>query len=97
MGDVKALLRAIRLFYRKTAVLSTLRTTMQADYSSLRNYMAALETNFIRLTKLGYTLPDDHKRFYLLEGLSEDYIGFRVPRWLPVYILKGSANTDELG
>ena len=78
MGDVKALLRAIRLFYRKTAineqhqVLSTLRTTMQAD-SSLRNYMAALETNFIRLTKLGYTLPDDHKRFYLLEGLSEDY------------------------
>ena len=103
MGDVKALLRAIRLFYCKTAineqhqVLSTLRTIMQADYSSLRNYMAALETNFIRLTKLGYTLPTTTSdSIYSRDFRRTTHAVSRVPYWLSSSQMAPRVHTQRL-
>ena len=84
MGDVKALLRALRRHFEKSSVpeqhrlQAQLRQVVQSDFRDVRNYVAALETIFAKLAKMGKVLTDSDKRFYLLEGLSED---FRWSEW----------------
>jgi gag-polypeptide of LTR copia-type len=79
VGDVKALLRALRRFFGKHSVpeqhrlLAKLRQVQQSDFRDVRSYVAALETLFVKLAKMGKVLTDDDKRYYLLEGLSEDF------------------------
>ncbi len=79
MGDVKALLRALRRHFEKSSVpeqhrlQAQLRQVVQSDFRDVRNYVAALETIFAKLAKMGKVLTDSDKRFYLLEGLSEDF------------------------
>ena len=79
MGDVTALLRVIRKNYEKSSVaeqhrlLSQLRRTNQADHKTIKSYVSALETLFVKLAKIGKVLEDDDKRYYLMEGLTEDF------------------------
>ena len=79
MGDVTALLRVIRKNYEKSSVaeqhrlLSQLRRTNQADHKTVKSYVSALETLFVKLAKIGKVLEDDDKRYYLMEGLTEDF------------------------
>ena len=79
MGDVKALLRALRRHFEKSSVpeqhrlQAQLRQVVQSDFRDVRSYVAALETIFAKLAKMGKVLTDSDKKFYLLEGLSEDF------------------------
>ena len=79
VGDVKGLLRVLRSTYERTSVqqqhrlMAKLRGTLQSDYKTLRSYIGALEANFVKLTKIGITISDVDKRYFLLEGLSEEF------------------------
>lgn len=78
-GDLKGLIRTVRFFFERNTVnvqheiLGKIRHTQQADYPNFRGYVAALEAHFIRLAKMGQALTDDFKRYFLLEGLAEDF------------------------
>ena len=54
-------------------ILGKIRHTQQADYPNFRGNVAALKAHFIRLAKMGQALTDDFKRYFLLEGLAEDF------------------------
>ena len=79
MGDVKALLRALRKHFDKNSVpeqhrlLAQLRRVAQADFRDIKSYVGALETIFAKLAKIGKVLDDSDKKYYLLEGLSVDF------------------------
>ena len=44
-----------------------------ADHPDLKTYVAALETIFARLAKIGHVVTDADKRYHLMEGLTEDF------------------------
>lgn len=78
-GDVKTLLRTIRIFYESStineqhSILAKLSTTIMADFPDLKSYVASLDANFSRLAKMGNPQKDDTKRFFLLKGLNAEY------------------------
>ena len=47
--------------------------TVLADYAGFKQYVAALETSFTRLAKMGHVVVDKDKLFYLLQGLTDEY------------------------
>ena len=44
-----------------------------AEFPDWKNYVAALDTIFTKLAALGEVIPDQVKRFHLLEGLGDEY------------------------
>ena len=78
-GDVLALLRSLRAFYGRRAVplLTQLRKdlikTSLSDFPEWKHYVSALDIIFMKLAALGEVVPDQVKRFHLLEGLGEEY------------------------
>ena len=78
-GDVLALLRAVRAFYERRAIphQTQLRKDLirisVADYPDVKHYIAALELIFNKLAALGDVIPDQVRRFHLIEGLSDEY------------------------
>ena len=78
-GDVLALLRAVRSFYERRAIphQTQLRKELNrisvSDYPDVKHYIAALELIFNKLAALGDVIPDQVRRFHLIEGLSEEY------------------------
>ena len=78
-GDVVAFLRSLRSFYERRSVsqLTQLRRDLNkiniSDYPTLKHYVAGLDSIFTRLSSLGDVVADDVKRFYLIEGLSDEY------------------------
>ena len=78
-GDVIALLRAVRSFYERRAIphQTQLRKELNrisvSDYPDVKHYIAALELIFNKLAALGDVIPDQVRRFHLMEGLSDEY------------------------
>ena len=78
-GDVLALLRAVRAFYERRAIphQTQLRKDLirisVADYPDVKHYIAALGLIFNKLAALGDIIPDQVRRFHLIEGLSDEY------------------------
>ena len=78
-GDVLSLLRAIRSFYERRAIPHQTQLRKElirisvSDYPDVKHYIAALELIFNKLAALGDVIPDQVRRFHLIEGLSEEY------------------------
>ena len=78
-GDVLALLRSLRSFYerRSIPVQTQLRKDLikmtLSDYPDWKHYVAAMDVIFTKLAALGELVPDQVKRFHLLEGLGDEY------------------------
>ena len=78
-GDVLALLRSLRSFYerRSVPVQTQLRKDLikmtLAEFADWKHYVTALDTIFAKLAALGDIVPDQVKRFHLLEGLGDEY------------------------
>ena len=78
-GDVLALLRSLRSFYerRSIPVQTQLRKDLikmtLAEFPDWKHYVATLDTIFTKLAALGEIVPDQVKRFHLLEGLGDEY------------------------
>ena len=78
-GDVLSLLCAIRSFYERRAIPHQTQLRKElirisvSDYPDVKHYIAALELIFNKLAALGDVIPDQVRRFHLIEGLSEEY------------------------
>ena len=78
-GDSLALLRSLRIYYERNTVpfrhqlMAEMAKTVLADYAGFKQYVAALETSFTRLAKMGHVVVDKDKLFYLLQGLTDEY------------------------
>ena len=78
-GDVLALLRSLRSFYERrsipfqTQLRKDLIKMALSDYPDWKHYVAAMDVIFTKLAALGELVPDQVKRFHLLEGLGDEY------------------------
>ena len=78
-GDVLSLLRAVRSFYERRAIPHQTHLRRElikisvTDYPDVKHYIAALELIFNKLAALGDVIPDQVRRFHLIEGLSDEY------------------------
>ena len=78
-GDVLGLLRSMRANFERKSIpfrhqlLADLAKTNLSDFSGVRQYVAALDTFFSRLAKLGHVVPDRDKLYHLTQGLTEEF------------------------
>ena len=59
--------------YLRCSVRKDLIRISVADYPDVKHYIAALELIFNKLAALGDVIPDQVRRFHLIEGLSDEY------------------------
>ena len=70
------LLRAVRSFYERRAIphQTQLRKELNrisvSDYPDVKHYIAALELIFNKLAALGDVIPDQVRRFHLIETVG---------------------------
>ena len=73
-GDVLGLLRSMRANFERKSIpfrhqlLADLAKTNLSDFSGVRQYVAALDTFFSRLAKLGHVVADKDKLYHLTQG-----------------------------
>ena len=78
-GDLLGLLRILRANYERKStpfrhqLLSDMANTVQADFVGVRQYVAALDVYFTRLSKLNHVIADRDKLYHLLNGLTEEF------------------------
>ena len=78
-GDVLSLLRAVRSFYERRAIPHQTQLRKElikisvSDYPDVKHYIAALELIFNKLAALDDVVPDQVRRFHLIEGLTDEY------------------------
>ena len=78
-GDSLGLLRILRANYERKStpfrhqLLSDMANTVQADFVGVRQYVAALDVYFTRLSKLNHVIADRDKLYHLLNGLTEEF------------------------
>ena len=78
-GDSLGLLRILRANYERKStpfrhqLLSDMASTALADFVDVRQYVAALDVFFTKLSKLNHVIADRDKLYHLLNGLTEEF------------------------